>query len=248
MRNVAAGICLVIFTPLMPGVLTAQSASFSQELPTARQTFEGAQTVSSITLTGEVTRISGSERITGSATLVAGADGSSSANLDAGSLSKTETQVTFASGQSCSWSGDDGTVHPSPRHNCMVPVAWFLPEVALFSPQLPSTGSSVLSTNASGQTVLQWATTPASGLDATVTALIAHIGSFELEFDPATNLPLSLSFTRHPDANAGLDIPVKVTFSDYRTINGCSIPFHIQRYTNGVLSEDITVSTATVVD
>jgi hypothetical protein len=59
-------------------------------------------------------------------------------------------------------------------------------------------------------------------------------------------LPSALSYTVHPDDNVGIDIPVTILYSDYRTVDGVAIPFRVQRYFNGTLSLDITLNNAVV--
>lgn len=102
------------------------------------------------------------------------------------------------------------------------------------------------SETASGVPVIHSAPTVPSNMPSDFAALLAHAGSYGLELDGSTFLPATLSYATHPDDNAAFDIPVKVTYSDYRTVDGTAIPFHIQRYLNGVLSLDITLSDATV--
>ena len=126
-----------------------------------------------------------------------------------------------------------------------MPVAWFLPEVSLFSAQQPSTGT--LSAEAeNGSPTLHWAMSPSPGISAALLESLPLLGSYDLHIDPASNLPSSLSYFVHPDDNAGINIPVVVDYSDYRSINGVSIPFHVQRYLNGTLFLDIALSNAEV--
>lgn len=64
--------------------------------------------------------------------------------------------------------------------------------------------------------------------------------------DPATLLPLAISFNTHPDDNALRDIPVEIRFSDYRLVNGVQVPFHIQKFLNGSLSLDVQVQNVVI--
>lgn len=41
-----------------------------------------------------------------------------------------------------------------------------------------------------------------------------------------------------------LDIPTEIHFSDYRTVNGVPIPFHVQKYVNNSLTLDLQFQTA----
>lgn len=157
---------------------------------------------------------------------------------------RTETQDTFANGQGCSWSAEDGVAHTAPAHNCQVPLAWFLPEVGFFSAQLPASGTSTLLTGSAN--TIHWATLPPANAATDAVSLLAHIGQYNLEFSPTSFLPTRLTYSVHPDSNAGVDIPVSIEYSNYQTINGVAIPFHIQRYFNGTLSLDITMANAVI--
>lgn len=241
-----AGVAYLALLTAPMAAVSQTNQDASQLLLGASQAFAGRQGVSSVTLNGEATFVAGSMNDSGTITLVARQDGSSSLTLDLSSGARTETQDTFANGQGCTWSGSDGTVHESSGHNCMIPVAWFLPEVALFSTAQPSDAAMTIVPGQPPLTDLHWALSAPASMPADQAALIAHVGSYDLQFDPTTFLPAALLYTLHPDSNAGVDIPVRVTFADYRPINGATIPFRIQRYVNGVLSLDITVSDAVV--
>jgi hypothetical protein len=60
-------------------------------------------------------------------------------------------------------------------------------------------------------------------------------------------LPAVLAYTVHPDNGAqGVTIAIEVHYSDYRTVNGVQVPFLIQRYVNGSLQLEISVSSAQI--
>ncbi|HET9100354.1 MAG TPA: hypothetical protein VFN62_08180, partial [Acidobacteriaceae bacterium] len=175
-----------------------------------------------ITLTGTVESIAGSDRESGNATLVANADGSYQISLELGQSSRTETQTAFAQGQQCTWSGSDGIAHVVSGHNCMQPVAWFMPEVALLGslqPQAVGTivvGSSVNPENP-GLDLRQQQSVAPSYVSASMAGLFTHLSAVDIFYDPATYLPIAVSYATHPDANAAVDIPVRVEFSNYQT-------------------------------
>lgn len=221
-----------------------QINSLQQLLLQTSQAFAPNSTVSSIVLTGQVERSAGGDAQNGTITLTARADGSSTVQMQLGSGAFGQMQDTFANGQGCSWSGADSVSHPAPRHNCFVPLAWFLPEIAFFSSQLPASG--VISIPSNDNPSIHWQMTPPTTAAVQVMTLLTHIGAYDLAFDASTFLPTSFSYLAHPDSNAGIDIPVSIRYSDYRTVNSVNIPFHIQRYFNGVLSLDITISNVTV--
>ncbi len=55
-----------------------------------------------------------------------------------------------------------------------------------------------------------------------------------------------MTFNVHPDSNALLDIPVDVRFSDYRTVSGAKVPFHVQKYLNNGLVLDFQAQSVTL--
>ncbi len=227
---------------VLPTVSFAQS-DLQQLLSKASQAFVGTQSVSTATLTGEAELYAGSTQETGSVTLVARVDGSSSLALQLGSGTRSESQDTFSNGQGCSWSAEDGVIHNAMGHNCQLPLAWFLPEAAFFSTQLPASGASTL---LPGSSTVHWAKLIPANATGNSAHLLAHIGQYDLAFDPSSFLPTRLSYAVHPDTNAGVDIPVSIQYSNYQTINGVAIPFHIQRYFNGTLLLDITIANAVI--
>lgn len=239
---------LVIGVSFFPSLGISQTASNLQEvILSADRAFAGTQAVSSVTLTGQAERYLGPDHDTGAITLTARADGSSSVAFQGGSETRTDAQDTFANNQSCSWSGGDGTSHAVSGHNCKLPLAWFFPEIAFFSAQLPAKYALNIASGSNASAIaIHGSLLPPANASADQAALISHIGSYDLEFNESTFLPTALSYSNHPDSNAGVDIPVSVEFSDYRAINGAAVPFRIQRYFNGVLSLDITIADAVI--
>jgi hypothetical protein len=71
-----------------------------------------------------------------------------------------------------------------------------------------------------------------------------HLTQMDLYLDPTSLLPVALSFMTHPDNSELLDIPVQVQFSNYQSIGGVQIPFHVQKFLNGSLSLDVQVQSA----
>jgi len=224
-----------------------QNDTLSQILLKASQGFSSSGSVSSVALTGQVTRTVGPDSENGTITLSASADGSSSVKMQLGAGTLSEAQDTFANGQACSWSGTDGVLHAASGHNCIVPLAWFLPEVSFFSGQMPANGALSTGTEPGEKSLsLHWAQTPPAGVTPDQTSLLAHIGAYDLSLDASSFLPASLSYAVHPDDNAGVDIPISVRYSNYRVVDGVNVPFHIERYFNGVLQLDITISNASI--
>ena len=58
--------------------------------------------------------------------------------------------------------------------------------------------------------------------------------------------PVAATFNDHPDDNGGLDIPVEIDFSDYQTAGTIVVPMHIQKFVQGNLFMDISVTGVTL--
>ena len=64
--------------------------------------------------------------------------------------------------------------------------------------------------------------------------------------DATSLLPVAIKFNTHPDDDANTNIPVEVDFSSYQAVNGAQIPFHIQKFSQGTLMLDVTVTSVAV--
>src|SRR5262249_23698128 len=67
---------------------------------------------------------------------------------------------------------------------------------------------------------------------------LSHLTQMDLYLDSNTLLPARLTFNAHPDNDVGIDIPVEIVFSDYRSVNGVQVAFHIQKSINNSLALD----------
>lgn len=233
-------LCQLIATSIALAQTTTQSI-----LETLSEAFSKGHPVHSVTLEATAEWTAGSDIESGNAKLVASADGSSSLQLELSHSSRTENQTSFASGQSCNWTGTDGVVHQAASHNCMTSFAWFMPAVTLLGGHQAASINSALVSTAGQQFIdLRQQQTPATGRGSGSAALLAHLTTTDLYIDPATHLPSALTYQVHPDANASADIPVEVIFSNYQVVDGVAIPYRIQRYFNGSLNLDLTVTQA----
>lgn len=249
MKRVAVSLLVASFLPVAALPMMGQTtlSPTDQLYIQIDEAFTGTAAVSSAVLTGEVRTYAGSKDSSGEITLTASADGSSSVVMQLDSGERSETQDTFANGQGCTWTASDGVTQTTAGPNCLVPVAWFLPEVSLFSAQQPaSNGTLSMETDSGKAQVLHWKMSPVPGLSAAMLSLLPSLGAYDLHINQVSDLPSSLSYSQHPDDNAADNIPVSVVFSDYRTVDGTEIPFHIQRYLNGTLSIDVTLSNAVI--
>jgi hypothetical protein len=155
---------------------------------------------------------------------------------------RSEVYANSEKGPVGSWSGPDGVSKAIPLYNVLVDPAWFSP--ALMLSKLSSSPNAVVSyagaEDHNGLAVehlsfsRQFAIAPSQ-----ISALMKLHSQMEIYMDASTSLPSAVSFNTHPDKDASRNIPVEITFSDYRLVNGVQIPFHVQKYFNGSLLLDM---------
>ena len=209
----------------------------------------GNTSLSDVTLTGTARRIAGSDDETGSVTLKAIANGSSRLDFNFSSGSSSEVSSMFTAAPSGYWSGSDSVSHPVAFHNLLTETGWFAPGLAI-ARRLSS--STFLATYV-GQEALNSQTVERIAVSQTVPysdppggPTLAHLSQVDFYLDSTTLLPAAISFNIHPDNNALLDLPVQVLFSDYRTVSGVQLPFHVQKFLNNVLALDLEFQSASI--
>src|SRR4029077_19138459 len=124
------------------------------------------------------------------------------------------------------WIDPEGVRHAIVLHNLFSEPAWFSPVAsvarALTSPQLAATFVGTETVDSQTVQHISISRTPTNA-DAPEKAF-AQLSRLDIYLDSTTLLPQSLSFDIHPDNDAGLNIPVVIQFSDYRSVNGSQIP------------------------
>jgi hypothetical protein len=154
----------------------------------------------------------------------------------------TEVVFASASGPGGSWSGPDAKPHEMANHNLYTDSAWFFPALllkrALLSPHQSLTY--VGEETRSDRPVLHLSVSQQfPGLNSEAAAMLQRLSQMDLFLDPSSHLPIALVFNVHPDNNLLLNIPVEIHFSDYRTVNGIQIPFHVEKFLNNSLLLDL---------
>jgi hypothetical protein len=227
------------------------SSQIAQTSPAAETLVSKAVAAFSLTpvqdvhLTGRAHAIAGSTNENGTFSFDLQSTGESRLDLKLASLSRTETTGSFSGVPKCQWISADGVQHDAAQHNCLLPVHWIVPVLAL------QTHAGKLSKSAAAGTdqsiaVQELSMKAPPGDRSGAAQRIAELSGTHLSLDSSTFLPTSLSFNTHPDEDAGLDIPIVVRYADYRTVNGVRFPFHIQRYLNNGLVLDLQVESADV--
>jgi hypothetical protein len=221
----------------------------SQSLQKALIALAPNLTLTDVTLSGSVRRIAGSDDESGSAVLKALSSGAARAELSFTSGIRTEIINSSSSlTPGGFWSGFDGVPHPIASHNLLVEPVWFFPAFAI-SHRL-STGyvATDLGTETHDDISVEHISVsqPAVGKLPSGTPDQQHLSQVDFYFDLNTFLPTALAFNIHPDDNALIDIPVEIHFSDYRSVNGVQIPFHVEKFLNNSLVLDFQAQSTTV--
>ena len=226
---------------------TTSSPQAIQLLQRATLALGSATPPSDVTLTGTVRSIAGSDDETGTATLKAIA-GASRIDLNLSSGPRSEIYNSSGASPVGSWSGTDGVSHAIALHNLFTDAAWFFPAfsithglssgyVATYVGHETRDGQAVEHLTISQSPAVQ---TPSGA------PTLAHLSQMDFFLDSTTLLPDAVTFNIHPDDNALLDIPIEVRFSDYRSVNGVQVPFHVEKYLNNGLILDLQFQTVAV--
>jgi hypothetical protein len=254
MRSARSALLLCLF--LLPFPIRAQQTTVTPPQPSAvllqaYRAMVGAASVGDVTLTGTARRIAGSDDETGTAVLKALATGEARMDFSFPSGQRSEVRMSSNNVPGGTWTGPDGKAHPQSQHNLMTDSSWFFPPIALgrFVSSQNSAVSLVGQETRDGVsvvhlTVSQQSTVP--DVPADIAAEMQHLSQMDIFLDSSTQFPVAVAFNQHPDNDAGLDIPIEIRFSDYRTVNGVQVPFHVQRYLNNCLIVDIQIQAATL--
>jgi hypothetical protein len=204
----------------------------------------GRTPIQDVTLTGSVTDSSGSKPSIGTVTARAIFPGNSRVDFSLAGGTLSEVRMKSASGITGSWTMGDGVMHPIPQHNLMTESAWFFPVFALNN-LLTNPAMAINYVGQEGTLVHFIAYEIPTAASPDVAATTKHLSQIDVYLDAATLLPSKLSFNVHPDNNALLDLPIDVQFSNYQTVNGVNLPFHIQKFLNRALISDLQIQSAT---
>lgn len=233
------------------------STAYSQNAPGSAldqlsSAFSGGQAVQQVTLSGDAAWYAGGIQYSGSATLTASVSGNAQLQLSLNTLgSRTEGQSGLGENATCQWSGSDGVAKAVSANNCWRPALWFLPALTLqpnaLVSQLQLTDLGKGPVGADGNTYRHLRSQLAfADLPVSMSTSIAQQSVTDLGLDMNTMLPAVLTYTVLPDSGGFTPLAIEVRYSNYHTVNGVSIPFHIQRFVNGSLQLDLNIGSAQV--
>jgi hypothetical protein len=247
---IVAAVVLSILQIQTTPTLRAQNSSMASSLQPGLSsiTFSSVGPIASIEMNGTVNWTYGSDQQTGTVVLQAAATGKSRIEFQTDRGSRVETQNSFGDAtRHCTWNGSDGVAHNSATHQCWLDTVWFLPQITIQAGAGAADDVAPAPVSVDPQTVrFHHERHPTDAGDLQAAELLAHLSALDLFVDAATGLPRTLQFSGHPDDDAGIDISVEIRYSDYRVMNGVSVPFHIQKFINQSLVLDLQLSTVQV--
>jgi hypothetical protein len=204
----------------------------------------GGTNVNDVTLTGTANWTAGSDDEDGSATLKTTAIGQGRVDLSLTGGQRSEVMDLSQTPPTGGWCGIDGIWHSMTFQNLFNDASWFFPEF-LIGRAISNSDYAVSPADVEvqdGVSVEHITITQEYSLTSPLSAQIPGLGQIDLYLNASTLLPVSISFNLHPDDNALVNTTIEIEFSNYQTIQGVSVPYHIQKYVQGSLVLDTTVT------
>lgn len=230
---------------LLSITLTAQTPppSDPQALSYAAQSISamtGGTTINDVTLTGNATW-SGND--SGTATLEALGTAESRMDLALSAGTRSEVRDAQTGSPIGQWENPNNVSGPFAIHNCWTDAVWFFPPLSSLAGGQNVVLSYIGQEDRNGNSVqhlqsyiYQPASTPPPGPQ--------QLSAMDFYLDSSTLLPVAITFSAHPDDDATTNLLIEVDFANYQSVNGVLVPMHIQRYSQGNLSVDLTISGA----
>lgn len=216
-------------------------ASDPQALSFAAQSIAaitGGTTINDITLNGSVTW-NGTD--TGTVTLSALGTGESRMDLALTSGTRTEIRDAQTGIQQGQWFTPNNASGTFASHNCWTDAVWFFPALGSLAAGPTVVLSYIGQEDRNGAAVQHIQSYLA--LSAQSTGLgPQQFSTMDFYLDATTLLPVAVAFSTHPDTDATTNLLVEVDFDNYQVSNGVTIPMHIQKFQQGNLLADITIS------
>jgi hypothetical protein len=205
----------------------------------------GGSAIADVTLSGNVTRIAGSDRQSGTATLTAKGFAESRVDLALSGGARSEVRNASAGPNAGKWLGSDGVVHTISLHNRLTDASWFFPALGSLAAAVTDPNVVLVYVGQQRQHPTSFEHIQTHIYNPYLTS-VRSLSTMDFYLDARTLLPSIVMFNEHPDNDQTVNISVQVMFSDYRNVNGVQIPFHIQRYINDGLVLDIHLTSASV--
>jgi hypothetical protein len=219
-----------------------QAVSFATQSVAA---MTGGSAITDVTLTGNVTRILGSDQQTGTAKLLAKGFAESRIDLTLSGGARSEIRNASGGPNVGNWLGPDGVPHPIAVHNCFTDASWFFPALGSLAAAATNPNVVLKYIGQEGQKQMSFQHIQAYTYNPYLPTTQA-LNTTDFYLDAQTLLPSIVMFNEHPDMDQTVNIAVQVMFSDYRNVNGSQIPFHVQRYVNDSLTLDFQITSTAI--
>jgi hypothetical protein len=232
---------------LFPSSVLAQhrSAATSQAYLLAAQSIAaltGGNTIGDVTLTGNVTW-NGSGGDTGTATLKGLGTGESRMDLTLTGGTRTEIRDAQTSVPLGQWINPDNTSGVFAFQNCQTDANWFFPALGSLAAG-PNVVLSYIGREDRNGGAVQHLQSYLYQLNSPPGLSMQQLSSMDFYLDATTLLPVAITYNAHPDDGTSSNLPVEVDFSNYQNVGGALVPMRIQRYLQGSLLVDLTLSGA----
>jgi hypothetical protein len=197
--------------------------------------------ISDVTLTGNATwYVSGTD--TGAATLRALGTGESRMDLAITSGTRTEIRDSQTGAPIGQWTNPDGSTGLFVFQNCQTDAVWFFPVLGSLAAGPNVVLSYIGQETRNGESVQHirsyvYQSNPPPGIST------QQLSTMDFYLDATSLLPVATVFNSYTNTG-NTSISVEVDFSNYQSLSGALVPTHIQRYSQGNLLTDVTVSGA----
>ncbi len=203
------------------------------------------QTLKDVTLTGQATWSAGDQE-NGAVTLKALGTGESRMDIVLSGGTRTEIRDASAGFPQGKWLNPDGTSGQFAGHNTMTDAVWFFPALGALGGGQNIVLKYVGLESRNGEPVQHLQSYVFQQISNTAIASpLQQLSTMDFYLDAVTFLPVSVSLKTHPDNNAAINLLTEVDFANYQSIGGFNVPTHIQRYQQGTLMLDVSISDAT---
>jgi hypothetical protein len=230
-----------LFSQEQPPVSDPQAVSFASQSIAA---LTGGQAIKDVTLIGNVTWSGGVTPETGTATLLASGTGESRMSLVLPSGTRTEIRDASTGVAQGKWIAQNGVSGLFASQNCAMDAVWFFPALGSLAAGPNVVLIYVGEETRNGAAVQHIRSYVYQSNSSGLSPSPQQLSAMDFYLDATTFLPAAVNFNAHPDNNAGTNLPVEIDFSSYQVLNGVMVPTSIQRYLQGNLMVDITISSA----
>lgn len=202
-------------------------------------------TIRDVTLTvSSATWSGGMDPETGTATLLASGTAESRMNLVSSEGTRTEIRDASTGVPEGQWIAESGVSGLFAPQNCATDAVWFFPALGSLAAGPGVVLSYVGQETRNGATVQHLQSYVYQPNPNGTNPSPQQLSAMDFYLDATSFLPVAIVFSAHPDNAASTNMPVEVDFSNYQALNGILVPTRIQKYLQGNVLVDITISGA----